>query len=263
MVAAVGDSSLDMYVAAFRSRCDAYRRPGSTQVDEPGVLGLLAWTEDPLARLLVTDDRAYGVLEALLPRVHAGLITAFASASRCADLVADHQTWRITTPTAMACRDLRIVPMLPLPDDLTLRPVRRRPDDDPDGVPLVEAAATAMRAQPDLVGGLDAFAAYLRSLPAAFGLMAAVDAAGAVRATAGSGAFGIHASVIFVDTDPGWRRRGIATAMTSAALRAAREAGATQACLDASDAGMRIYLRLGFQVVGAVTRFYRPVPLPT
>ena len=259
MVAAVGDSSLDLYVAAFRSRCVAHRRPGSAEVDEPGVQGLLPGTEDPLARLLVTDDRAYEVLEALLPRVETGMITAFASAVRCANLIADRRTWRITTPMAMVCRDLRIVPLLPVPDDLTLRPVRRRADDDPGGVPLEEAAATAMRAEPDSVGGLEAFADYLRSLPSAFRLMAAVDAAGAVRATAGSGAFGIHASVIFVDTDPGWRCRGIGSAMTSAALHAAREAGATRACLDASDAGMRIYQRLGFEVVGPVTRFYRPV----
>ena len=224
--------------------------------------GLLPGTEDPLARLLVTDDRAYEVLEALLPRVEAGMITAFASAVRCANLIADHQSWRITTPMAMVCRDLRIVPLLPVPDDLTLRPVRRRADDDPGGVPLEEAAATAIRAEPDIVGGLDAFADYLRSLPSAFQLMAAVDGAGAVRATSGSGAFGVHASVIFVDTDPGWRGRGIGSAMTSAALHAARQAGATQACLDASDAGMRIYLRLGFEVVGRVTRFYRPIPLP-
>ena len=206
----------------------------------------------------MTDDRAYHVLEALLPRVETGMITAFASAPRCANLIADHQTWRITTPMAMVCRDLRIVPLLPLPDDLTLRPVRRRADDEPGGVPLEEAAATAMRSEPGIVGSLDAFTDYLRSLPPAFGLMAAVDAAGDIRATAGSGAFGIHASVIFVDTDPGWRCRGIGSAMTSAALHAAREAGATQACLDASDAGMRIYLRLGFEVVGPVTRVYRP-----
>ena len=259
MVAAVGDSSLDLYVAAFRSRCVTHRRPGSAEVDEPGVQGLLPGTGDPLARLLVTDDRAYEVLEALLPRVETGMITAFASAVRCANLIADRQTWRITTPMAMVCRDLRIVPLLPVPDDLTLRPVRRRADDDPGGVPLEEAAATAMGAEPDSVGGLEAFADYLRFLPSAFRLMAAVDAAGAVRATAGSGAFGIHASVIFVDTDPGWRCRGIGSAMTSAALHAAREAGATRACLHASDSGMRIYLRLGFEVVGPVTRFYRPV----
>ncbi len=259
MVAAVGNSSRDLYVAAFRSRCVAHRRPGSAEVDEAGVLGLLPGTEDPLARLLVTDDRAYEVLEALLPRVETGIITAFASAVRCVSLIADRQMWRITSPMAMVCRDLRIVPLLPVPDDLTLRPVRRRAGDDPAGVPLEEAAATAMRAEPDIVGGLEAFADYLRSLPSAFQLMAAVDAAGAVRATAGSGAFGIHASVIFVDTDPGWRCRGIGSAMTSAALHTAREAGATRACLDASDAGMRIYLRLGFEVVGPVTRFYRPV----
>jgi len=258
MVAAVGDTSVDLYVAAFRARCDAYRRPGRPEVDEPGVHGLLPGTEDSLARLLITDDRAYEVLEALLPRVKVAIVTAFASATRCVDLIAGHLPGRITTPTAMVCRDLRTVPVVHLPDGLTLRSVHRQPGDAPGGVPLREAAAAAMRADPSIQGDLDAFAGYLRSLPGAFRLLAAVDPSGAVRATAGSGAFGIHASVIFVDTDPRWRARGVGTAMTSTALHAAREAGATTACLDASDAGVGIYRRLGFDVVGRVTRLYRP-----
>jgi GNAT superfamily N-acetyltransferase len=258
MVAAVGDTSVDLYAAAFRARCDAYRRPGRPEVDEPGVHGLLPGAEDSLARLLITDDRAYEVLEALLPPVKAAIITAFASATRCVDLIAAHLAGRVTTPTAMVCRDLRTVPVVPLPGDLALRPVLREPGDPPDGVPLREAAAIAMRADPDIRGELDAFADYLRSLPSAFRLLAAVDPSGAVRATAGSGAFGIYGSVIFVDTDPRWRGRGVGTAMTSTALHAAREAGATRACLDASDAGAGIYRRLGFEAVGPVTRFYRP-----
>jgi GNAT superfamily N-acetyltransferase len=257
-VAAVPDTSVDLYVAAFRARCDAWRRPGRPEVDEPGLHGLLPGAEDSLARMLITDDRAYDVLEALLPSIKAAIITAFASATRCVDLIAGHLAGRITTPTAMVCRDLRTVPVVPLPDDLSLRPVRRRPGDAPDGVPLREAAATAMRADPDMGGDLDAFADYLRSLPPAFRLLAAVDWSGTARATAGSGAFGSYGSVIFVDTDPRWRSRGVGTAMTSAALHAAREAGATRACLDASDAGVSIYRRLGFEAVGPVTRFYSP-----
>src|ERR1700759_5199576 len=81
---------------------------------------------------------------------------------------------------------------------------------------------------------------HLRSLPRAFGLWAAVDEGGGVRATSGSGAFQTTANVIFVNTDPGWRRRGIAQAMTAFALRAARQAGARCAGIDASDAGREL-----------------------
>jgi ribosomal protein S18 acetylase RimI-like enzyme len=58
-----------------------------------------------------------------------------------------------------------------------------------------------------------------------------------------------------VNTDPGRRGRGIGQAMTAQALSAARRAGARFAALDASDAGRSIYLRLGFDVVGMLTRF--------
>jgi GNAT superfamily N-acetyltransferase len=63
--------------------------------------------------------------------------------------------------------------------------------------------------------------------------------------------------VIFVNTDRGWRGRGIAHAMTAAALRAALAAGARHACLDASDAGLSTYLRLRFEAVTPTTHFLR------
>jgi ribosomal protein S18 acetylase RimI-like enzyme len=78
-----------------------------------------------------------------------------------------------------------------------------------------------------------------------------------VRGTSGLGVFGAYASVMFVNTDPALRRRGIGRGMTSAALHAARECGASQAGLDASDAGRRIYAQLGFESVAPVTRFHR------
>jgi hypothetical protein len=45
--------------------------------------------------------------------------------------------------------------------------------------------------------------------------------------------------------------------MTAAALRSARHAGASQACLDASDAAISIYLRLGFEIVARSTQLFR------
>ena len=57
-------------------------------------------------------------------------------------------------------------------------------------------------------------------------------------------------------TIPQYRRQGIAAALTAAALRVAREAGAVQAFLDASD-GKSVYTRLGFTTIGTVTRCER------
>jgi ribosomal protein S18 acetylase RimI-like enzyme len=233
------------------------RRPGQRAVDEPGVRGLLSCAEDPLTRLLVTDDRGYDLLAALLPDTRAGMITVFEAAGRCAGLF-DDSVCKAESVAAMVCRDLQTVPAVPLPSELTLRRVRRLDDAAPDGVALEDAAAAAMLADPRISDPLDAFADYLRSLPPAIRLFAAVDGDGAVRATSGSGAFGTEANVMFVNTDPDWRGRGIGQAMTAAALRAAEGAGATQACLDATAAGLSIYRRLGFEVATRATRFTAP-----
>jgi GNAT superfamily N-acetyltransferase len=144
----------------------------------------------------------------------------------------------------MTCRDLQTVPPSRLPSELTLRPVRRLAGVAPDGVALEDAVA-AILADPRIDDRPDVFAGFVRSLPAAVRLFAAVGRDGAVRATSGSGAFGTEASVLFVNTDPEWRGRGIGQAMTAAALHAARDRGATRACLDATDAGLSIYPRLG------------------
>src|SRR5262249_12877951 len=137
-----------------------------------------------------------------------------------------------------------------------LREVRRLSDDAVEGVPLEQAVAAAMRADPRIDGPPAAFADYLRSLPPTAHLFAAVDADdGAVRATSGCNAVGETASVFFVNTEPEWRRQGIAHAMTSQALAAALRRGARHASLDATGAGRRIYERLGFEAVAQVARF--------
>ncbi len=250
-------AQIDVYLAAFVARCDAVRLAGQRTINEPGLLGLLPSTEHSVTRLLVTDDRAYDPLTELLPDARTGMISVFATASRCAELLLEVPAWRPQATTALVHRDLRTVPAVPLPGDLSFQPVRRLPDDEPAGVPLEDAVAAAMSADPRIDDPPEAFAGYLRALPAATRLFAAVDGDRVVRATSGCEVFGTAASVLFVNTAPGWRGRGIGRAMTAAALAAARADGARYACLDATDAGLSIYSRLGFEVAARTTRFFR------
>jgi ribosomal protein S18 acetylase RimI-like enzyme len=157
----------------------------------------------------------------------------------------------------MIHRDLESLPCPGLPAGLTVRSVRRVPEDASDGVALDDAAALAVRADPGITDPPGTLADYLRSLPQTTRLFAAVDDTGAVRATSGSGVFGREASVLFVNTDPSWRGRGVARAMTATALRAARTGGARRASLVATEAGTSLYRRLGFESAGRMTRFFR------
>lgn len=224
-------------------------------IAESGLLGVMRGIDDQRTQLLVTDDQAHDALAALLPDATAGMIRVFGTAERCAQLAADQLGWSSDTVSAMVSSDLDGIPSLPLPGELTLRGVRRSAQDEPGGVALEDAVAAVMSATSAIESSPEAFAAYLRSLPPTFRLFAAVDGDGHVRATSGSGVFGRYATVMFVNTDPGWRGRGIGQAMTAQALDAARRAGASYAALDASEAGRSIYLRLGFASAGRLTRF--------
>ena len=260
----MGSAAMDGYVEAFLARCLAARPPGDAMIDEPGIHGLMPDKDDGRARLLITDDRARDRLSTLLGGTRAGMITVCAAAAQCAELLETVAGWRAGTATAMICRDLQTVQAPRLPSGLTLRPVRRLANDPPGGVPLTQAVAAACRA--DLESSdARALAEHLRSLPRAFALWAAVDDGDSVRGTSGSAGFGATASVIFVNTDPDWRHRGIARAMTAIALRAARNAhhragasashrfyaaqraGARYAGLDASVSGRALYLSLGLR----------------
>jgi GNAT superfamily N-acetyltransferase len=250
----MGSAALDVYVRAFLARCVAPSPPGQAVLSEPGIHGHLPFGRDRRIRLLVIDDRARNLLPTLMVDARPGMITVCSAAVQCTALLADNPTWCSGTATAMICRDLQRVPTVELPYGLALRSVRRLADDAPGGVALAQAVAAASRADPGITDPR-ALAEHLRSLPRAFGLWAAVDDGGVVRATAGSGAFEATASVIFVNTDPDWRRRGIARAMTAIALGAARQKGASSAGIDASDAGRELYLRLGFENATVITRF--------
>ncbi len=247
-----------LYSAGFLARCETLQSPGRTVIAEPGLLGVPAGIEDPRLQLLVTDDQAHDGLAALLPEAKAGMIRVFATAGRCAQLVADRLGWSSDTVSAMVSRELSTIHSPALPSDLTMREVRRSAAGERGGVALEDAVAAAMSAAPTIKGPPEAFAQYLRSLPPTFRLFAAVDGEGQVRATSGHGVFGQYTTVIFVNTDPGWRGRGIGQAMTAHALRAAQRVGARHASLDASEAGRSIYLRLGFESAGTLIRFLSP-----
>lgn len=250
-------SGVDAYRGAFLKRCELAGIPGQSELDEGGICGLRPSVEHLSCRLLVTDDLAYDVLAALLPDAKTGRIHVFAAAARCAALVAGQTGWKFDEATAMSCADLRSLRTLELPRELTLRAVRRTAD-EPGGVSLEAAVAAVLRANPTSDDSLDTLCDYLRSLPPPTRLFCALDGEGAVRATSGSSTFGTEGHVFFVNTDPDWRGRGIGQAMTSAALHASRDSGALRACLDASDAGQSIYLRLGFDIVSRMTRFSGP-----
>ncbi|GFJ93677.1 GNAT family N-acetyltransferase [Phytohabitans rumicis] len=66
------------------------------------------------------------------------------------------------------------------------------------------------------------------------------------------------AALYCIATDPGFRRRGIATALTLDALRIARLTGRRIATLQSSSEGALVYRRIGFETVGRYQRFAFP-----
>ena len=217
-----------------------------------GVYGNLPSAEDARLHLLICDDGAYPVLADALPMALAGNVTVFDAASRCVALLSATPGWHAERATAMSRSELATVTERPLPPELRDRPIRRTPEDDPQGVALADAVAivTADASAPGLTD-------HLVSLPPATRLRAAVDGGHRVCATSGREVFENHAHLFFVNTAPAWRGRGIGSAMTSAAAVAARSEGAQDAFLNASAAGRGLYERLGFDVVARTTRFSR------
>lgn len=251
--------TVEQYADAFRKRVRASAVPGQETVDQPGIVALLGTTPEALdGRVLVTDDRAIDVLDALVPRLFARVVTVLSAAERCRRLMSAQSGYRHESSTAMVCDDLAAVPRLALCDGLTLRPISPQDPPDPGTVSLEDAAAAAMRSDPGAApaGSLGDFVRYLRSVPRTR-FVAAVDDDGVVRATAAAACWGDTAGVFFVDTDHEWRRRGVGAAMTAAALHEAARLGARSASLSSSALGLSIYRRLGFRAVGEQSVFVR------
>src|SRR4051794_398638 len=249
--------AVDDFARGFRARVAAMRQPGQELLDLPGIVALLGTSAEALdGRVLVTGDDAATVLRDRLADLSARVVNVFAAAQTSHRLLSETGDYRSSACTAMVHGDLARIPETELAEGLRLQPVALTTGSA--GVPIEDAAAAALRSDPTAgpLDHLDGFVAYLRAAPNAR-YLAAVDRDGAVRATAATGIFDGTASVFFVNTDPGWRGRGVGTAMTAAALRVAAEAGGRQAYLDSSALGLSIYLRLGFVPVSPATLFVR------
>lgn len=153
----------------------------------------------------------------------------------------------------MALEDLAQVAASPLPEGFAIAPVAVRAG--ATGYPLEPALRLTLDYGGTAPGAathdLELEASMLRRL-SGINFFAAVSSDGACVGTAGSRVVDGAALVASVATHPSVRCRGIGTAMTSVALAAARDAGATEAFLDATPSGQGIYSRLGFAHVGPV-----------
>lgn len=256
---AVQAAAVDVYVACFQARCGELRGPASELVDQPGLHGLLSSTAQPRTRLVVDADEAHAALVPIMAHAPEGAtLTVFHTASRCRRLLDDDPVWRGRVATAMIARSLAGSVPRPVPAGLTIRAVQLGCTDPRSGVALEDAVDLAIRADPPAEpDATTSFVTYLRSLGSSLRLFAAVDDAGVVRGTSGVGVFGACAHVLFVNTDPAWRGRGVGTAMTAHALLNAHDRGADTAHLDASADGLHVYERLGFEAVGQLTQFTR------
>jgi ribosomal protein S18 acetylase RimI-like enzyme len=236
----------DAFVARYLHEADSDRAP----LSEPGIRGVVSAGETSSMHLLVVDDRGYDRLASEVANVRQGVVHVLETAPRCDELLRAQSGWRAHRPaTAMVLRDLDRVATAPLPDGLVLRPVG-----ETGAVSLEAAAAVAIASDPGITEPAGQFAEFLRSL-SFVRLLCAVDVDGVPRATSGCQLFGEHARIFFVNTEPGWRRRGIGYAMTAEALRAAASSGARRAILDATDSAASVYTRLGFEAVGRLTRY--------
>ena len=250
------ESPLDIYSDAFiaRGRFDLETRP--TIQTTPGIRGVA------LIRLLVTDDSGYERLVAELAGPWRGVAMVFERAERCHELVRNSPGWNGHSEMAMVHRDIRAMTSASLPDGLRAKPVNTAFAQSLDGVTPEGAAAVAVASDPDVPDSPAGVAAFVKGMPASVSVFAAVDAEGIAHATAACQVFGEYAQVFFVNTEPAWRRRGIAMAMTFEALRAAAALGVQRAFLHATEDGLPVYRRLGFEEAGMVTRFSYAEPGP-
>ena len=218
--------------------------------------GVLSAEDPSSTRLVIDDDQALEVLPAMLARTPGGMLNVLATAPRTAEVLRGDDRWQGRLATAMVTHDVRATFAAALPPDLIVRGVRRTDHDPPTDVSLAAAVDLAVRADPsDGSLTVDSLSSHLRAMPATVRLLAAVDREGSVLGTAGFGAYGRYAHLIFVNTDPRRRGEGIGRAMTTLALDRAWALGAAAAYLDASGDGRRLYHAMGFDTVAELTRF--------
>lgn len=244
------EAAIDIYCDAFVARNRHELVGEQVTLVTPG-LRVVA-----LIRLLVSDDSGYDRFVAEVTTAPRGVVFCFEQASRCCEFLRDQPGWSSgRSEVAMVLRDLAALPDATLPDGLALRSVNRAATEGPGTVSLKDAAAAAVVSDLSITESADEVAGFLGRLPPSAHLFAAVDESGTARATSACHVFGDYAQIFFVNTEPAWRRRGIGSAMTLEALRAAASLGAQRALLHATDFGASLYERLGFEAVGLLTRY--------
>jgi GNAT superfamily N-acetyltransferase len=230
---------------------------GLTYFRAPGIFGALHPSGGEGGGIWAMQPDVAAPLTRALERGTPDWVALTAPAAGLLPIVSERGCTVARSVLAMGLASLSKLPELPLPPDVSLQ--RIDADAGEDAISVEEALLVDV-----LHGGTDAASARrdlpleadaLRSLQG-ITLVAAVDAGGSCVATAGTRVVGRAALVSAVATIPQYRRRGIAAALTASALRAARDAGATRAFLDASD-GESVYARLGFTSIGMVTRCER------
>jgi ribosomal protein S18 acetylase RimI-like enzyme len=240
----VGLAPVDIYCDAFvaRGRHELDAQP--VELSAPGIRGVAH------IRLLVTDDSAYDRLVAEVDGPWRGVVMVFERAARCNELLRSRPGWTASHPeTAMVLRDVGAARGGALPDGLELRPVNE------DGVTVKEALTVAVASDTSIEAPIEDLIGYFGALPPSAHVFAAVDAKGVAHATSACHVFGEYAQIFFVNTEPEWRRRGIGTAMTRAAVEAAAGMGARMAMLHATTHGASLYEGIGFEPVDRVTRY--------
>lgn len=128
----------------------------------------------------------------------------------------------------------------PRPRELRLRVLA--PDEERFHMDLVAEGLETPRGSLDLV-----MSEANQALPCWTTYVGEVDGRLAVTGSAIAGAG--HAGLIAIATDPGFRRRGYAAALTSAAVADAFAAGVERVFLHSSTMGLRVYEALGFRVL--------------
>jgi GNAT superfamily N-acetyltransferase len=258
-VSGEGGASWAAYVAFRRAAVLALAEAQHLEpVDEPDLVGAVRPGGEPAGALLVTGTGAAARLGALLARSSPDVVLVMEPALDLLPGVIEAGWRHCAAHTAMLVRPLTAVPEIPVPEPYRLHRVAL--EESADGVSLEEALLV------DVMYGGSAAEASVRDLPAeaerlrrlpGIHLFAGVDPHGMCVATAGARVVGTTAMLAAVATIPAARRRGLGRALSSAALRAAAEAGATQAFLDAADAA-GLYQRLGFDELGLVVHCRRP-----
>jgi ribosomal protein S18 acetylase RimI-like enzyme len=255
-----GGATWAAYVAFRRAAVFALARAqGLEPVDEPDLVGAVRSGDEPAGALLVTGPGVEPPLRALLATTSPEVVVVTEPALDLLPVVIEAGWSACAAHTAMLADDLAAVPAVPVPAPYLLQRVAL--DEETEGVSLEEALLI------DVMYGGSAAAASVRDLPAeaerlrrlpGIHLFAALDPHGLPVATAGARVVGATAMLAAVATIPAARRRGLGRALSSAALRAAAEAGATQAFLDAATDGA-LYRPLGFTTLGIAMHCRRPM----